>query len=162
MTEHRRDILALSCAISAGIHAGLTPDHVRENVAAGVGFAASAVALAVLAVVLSRNPSRFSIDATIAVLGGLIVAYVLAVTTGIPVLVPEPEPVDALALLTKAVEIIGLGVAVSIRGAFLPRFRPIPVALVALVVAFSAVAAVAVSRGHHGHAHDPAHHHSEG
>lgn len=154
--ELRRDILALSCAVSAGIHVGLVHDHLREQFAAGAGFAVSALALAVLAVAVARRPDEILVDAAAVLLAGLIAAWVLAVTTGIPGLVPEPEAVDALALVTKAVEVVGLAVALSLRGTLVTRLRTIPVALVALVIALSAVAAVATSRGHGhgGHAHD--------
>jgi hypothetical protein len=33
---------------------------------------------------------------------------VLAITTGLPLLHPDPEPVDGLALATKAIEAVGL------------------------------------------------------
>ncbi|HEY7708004.1 MAG TPA: hypothetical protein VH968_12630 [Gaiellaceae bacterium] len=159
MTDLRRDVVALTCAVSAGIHAGLTPEHFEERLAAGAGFAVSAVLLAGIAVGLARRPRWWQVDAAIAVLGGLLVGYALAITTGVPGLVPEPEPVDALALVTKAIEGVGLVVALSLKGHLIPRFRPLPVGLVALVVAFSALAAVAVSDGH---AHDARHHHSHG
>jgi hypothetical protein len=162
VSDVRRDLLALSCAVSAGIHAGLVPGHFDESVAAGIGFAASAVALAGVAIALARGPGAIHVDAAIVLLAGLIAAYALAVTTGIPGLVPEPEPVDALALVTKAIEGIGLVLALSLKGTRYPRFRPIPVTLVALVVAFSALVAVAVSRGHGEHVHHAHHHHSEG
>jgi drug/metabolite transporter (DMT)-like permease len=162
MTDVRRDILAVTCAISAGIHAGLVPDHLEENIAAGVGFAASAVVLAGLAVAVARQLRRVHVHIAVVVFTGLIVAYVLAVTTGVPGLVPEPEPVDGLAVATKLVEVIGLAVAISLEGSLLPRLRPIPVALVAVVVAFSAAAAVALSSGHGGHPHEPSHHHHPG
>jgi hypothetical protein len=42
------------------------------------------------------------------VFAGLLVSYALAVTTGLPVLHPEPEPVEGLALATKAIEAAGL------------------------------------------------------
>lgn len=159
--ELRRDILALSCAVSAGIHAGLSPDHFQERFAAGAGFAVSALALAVLAVAVARRPDGILVDAAAVLLAGLIAAWGLAVTTGIPGLVPEPEPVDALALVTKAVEVVGLAVALSLRGTLVTRLRTVPVALVGLVIAFSAVAAIASSRGHAhgGHAHDEHHQH---
>jgi uncharacterized membrane protein len=159
VTDLRRDVLALTCAISAGIHAGLTPEHFEERFAAGLGFAVSAVLLAGIAVGLARSPSWWLVDGAVAVLGGLLAAYAFAVTTGVPGLVPEAEPVDALALVTKAIEGIGLAVALSLKGHLIARFRPLPVGLVALVVAFSALAAVAVSDGH---AHDAPHHHSHG
>ena len=41
-------------------------------------------------------------------MAGLLVAYALAITSGVPVLHPDPEPVDRLALATKAVEVVGL------------------------------------------------------
>jgi hypothetical protein len=162
VTDLRRDVLALACAISAGIHAGLTPEHFEERFAAGLGFAVSAVLLAGIAVGLARSPRELHVDAAIVVLGGLLAAYALAITTGIPGLVPEPEAVDALALATKAIEGLGLVVALSLKGRLVPRFRPLPVGLVALVVAFSALAAVAVSHGHGGHAHNAHHHHDGG
>ena len=45
---------------------------------------------------------------------GLLASYVLAVTTGLPVFHPNPEPVDGLALATKAIEAVGLLAAWSL------------------------------------------------
>ena len=49
---------------------------------------------------------------------GLLAAYALATTTGVPALHPEVEPVEGLALVTKAVEGAGLLAAalVLLRG----------------------------------------------
>jgi len=44
----------------------------------------------------------------------LLVGYALAVTSGMPVLMPEPEPIDGLALATKAVELVGLLAALAL------------------------------------------------
>jgi len=52
--------------------------------------------------------------ATIAVFAGLIASYALVVATGMPVLHPEPEAVDGLALFTKGVEAIGLVLAATL------------------------------------------------
>ena len=41
-------------------------------------------------------------------------SYALAVTTGLPFLHPDPEPVDGLALATKAIETVGLLAATSL------------------------------------------------
>jgi hypothetical protein len=41
-------------------------------------------------------------------LADLLAVYALASTTGLPLLHPEPEPVDGLALVTKAIEAVGL------------------------------------------------------
>ena len=111
--ELRTDAVVLACAISAGIHAALAPEHFRETAAAGVGFAASAVLLVALAVVLTRRPSEAAFAATVLVFAGLIGSYVLAVTTGIPGVHPDVDPVEGLALATKAVEAAGLALAAS-------------------------------------------------
>ena len=88
--ELGRDVVILACAISAGIHGALAPAHFAESTAAGLGFAAATVLL------------------------GLIASYLLAATTGLPVLHPDPEPVDGLALATKAIEAAGLLAALEL------------------------------------------------
>jgi hypothetical protein len=116
MTGLRRDVVILACAVSAGIHAALVPDHFREGTGPGLGFVAAAVLPAVLAVVLTKSPSPPALLAAAAVLAGLIASYALAVTTGVPVLHPDVEPVDGLALFTKAVEAVGLVTAARLAG----------------------------------------------
>ncbi len=119
-----RDLVIVACAISAGIHAALAPEHFRESAAAGVGFLASAVILAAVAAALTRRPgSAFLLGAAAATFAGLLGSYALAVTTGLPLLHPEPEPVTGLALFTKGVEAGGLFAAVSSLTAFSP---PLP------------------------------------
>jgi hypothetical protein len=111
--ELRTDAVIIACAISAGVHAALAPDHFRETIAASAGFVVAAVVLGALAVVLTRRPTELAFAATAAVFAGLIVSYVLAVTTGIPVLHPDVDTVERLALATKAVEALGLALAAS-------------------------------------------------
>jgi hypothetical protein len=106
--ELRIDVVILTCAISAGIHGALAPDHFAEGAGAGAGFVVAAVLLAALAVGLTLWPGNAFALAAAAVFAGLLVSYVLAVTTGVPVLHPEKEAVDGLALFTKAIEIVGL------------------------------------------------------
>jgi hypothetical protein len=106
--ELERDLVIVVCAVSAGIHAALTPEHFGEGAGAGLGFLVSAVLLAGLVVALTRGAGLPAIVWTVLTLTGLIVAYVLAITSGVPVLHPEPEPVDGLALGTKAIEAVGL------------------------------------------------------
>jgi hypothetical protein len=112
----RRNAVVLTCAVSAGIHAALVPDHLEEGTGAAIGFAAAAVLLGALAVVLTRGPSRLALFATAAVLAGLIVSYLLVLTIGLPVLHPDVEPVDGLALVTKGVELLGLVAALALAG----------------------------------------------
>ena len=114
LAELRTDLLILTCAISAGIHGALVPDHFEEGTGAGLGFVVATVLLAVLAVALTRKPTQLALLATAAVFAGLIASYALAITTGLPVLHPEPEAVDGLALFTKAVEAIGVVLAASL------------------------------------------------
>jgi drug/metabolite transporter (DMT)-like permease len=109
--EARAAAVILACAISAGIHAALAPEHFEETVGAGAGFAVSAALLAVLAVVLTRRPAEPAFAAAALVFAGLIGSYLLAITTGVPLLHPEREPVEGLALFTKAIEAVGLVLA---------------------------------------------------
>ena len=126
--EH--EVLIASCAISAGIHAALAPEHFREEPGAGVGFLVSAVLLGVLCVVLVYRPaSRIAVGAAGATLAGLLVAYALVLAVGVPVLHPDPEPADGLALVTKAIELVGLVAALGLGapGLLAGRFtRPLP------------------------------------
>lgn len=110
-SQTRTDAVVLACAISAGIHAALAPEHFRETTGAGVGFVASAVLLAALAVVLTRRPTDAAFAAAAVVFAGVIGSYVLAVTTGIPVIHPDVDPLEGVALATKAVEAAGLVLA---------------------------------------------------
>jgi hypothetical protein len=111
----RRDVVILACAVSAGIHGALAPAHFAEGAASGVGFVSSAVVLAVLAVALTLRPAGTPPLAGAAiVLAGLLGSYALATTTGVPLLHPHREPVDGLAVATKAFEAAGLVAAVSL------------------------------------------------
>jgi hypothetical protein len=114
LAELRTDLVVFACAISAGIHGALAPDHFEEGTGAGVGFIVATVLLAVYAVVLTRKPTQVAFVATAAVFAGLIASYALVITTGLPVLHPEPEAADGLALVTKAIEAVGLVLAASI------------------------------------------------
>ena len=152
LAELRGDVVILACAVSAGIHAALVPEHLAEGTGAGIGFAVAAILLTALVVALTREPTnpRLLVGAAV-VFAGLLLSYVLAVTTGVPVLHPETEAVDRLALGTKAIELVGLLAAVSVL--LRPRLvgKPIPLLLTALVAVFSGLSAVAVSGGHHSH-----------
>jgi drug/metabolite transporter (DMT)-like permease len=124
VTAARRDLVVIACAVSAGIHAALVPEHLEHGAPAGLGFAVSAVLLAGIGAALARRPSSRLFDAAAVLLGGLIAAYALAATTAIPILHPHPEPVDGLGVATKAVEALGLLAALNLKGA-LSWTRPI-------------------------------------
>jgi hypothetical protein len=103
-----RDVVIVACAISAGIHVALTPDHFAEGAGAGLGFLGATVLLSLVVIALTRQPSAAALAATVAVLAALITSYVVAITSGLPLLHPEPEPVESLAVFTKAIEAVGL------------------------------------------------------
>ena len=107
--ELRRDLVVLVCAVSAGIHAALVPEHFAESLGAGIGFAAATAALAAVAVALTLRPaSGVALAGAATVLAGLLAAYGLAITSGVPLLHPEPEAIHGLAVTTKAIEAAGL------------------------------------------------------
>jgi hypothetical protein len=111
----RRDVVILACAVSAGIHGALAPAHFDEGAGAGLGFVASTVLLAALAVLLTARPaSSLPLAGAAIVFVGLLGSYALATTVGLPLLHPQPEPVDGLALATKAFEVVGLATAVNL------------------------------------------------
>ena len=76
-----RDVVITACAISAGIHAALTPDHLAEGAGAGAGFAIATVLLAAVAAELTRAVSTAALAGAAALFAGLLVSYGLAVTT---------------------------------------------------------------------------------
>ena len=115
MTGLRRDLVIITCATSAGIHGALAPAHFGEGTGGGTGFLASTVALAGLAVALTLWPaSPVPLAGAAITFVGLLAAYALAITTGVPVLHPDAEPVDGLGLATKAFEVVGLATALNL------------------------------------------------
>ena len=124
ITGVARDALVVACAVSAGIHGALTPEHLREEPTAGIGFLVSTVLLAVLGVALTLRPtSRTAVAAAGALLAALLVAYAFAVTRGVPMLHPDVEPADGLGLVTKAVELVGLAAALHLTAPGRPAGR---------------------------------------
>jgi len=112
--ELRTDVVILTCAISAGIHGALVREHFDEGAGPGVGFVVATVLLAALAVALTRRPTQLVLASAALVFAGLLASYALAVTTGLPVLHPEREATDGLALFTKAIEATGLVAVASL------------------------------------------------
>jgi hypothetical protein len=121
LAELRGDVVILACAVSAGIHGALAVGHLEEGTGSGLGFVAATVVLVGLVVWLTRRPASAGAFTVAAIaLAGLLASYVLATTTGLPVLHPDPEPVDGLALATKAIEAVGL---LAVTSLLLPRPR---------------------------------------
>ena len=115
LADLRSNLVVLACAISAGIHAALVPSHFGEGTPPGLGFAAATVALTGTVLWLTWRPSStLALAAAAATLSGLLASYALAITTGVPLLHPHAEPVEGLALATKAIEAVGLLAATSL------------------------------------------------
>ena len=115
LAELRGDVVILVCAVSAGIHGALVPEHFNEGTGAGVGFVLAAVLLLALVIGLTRHAeSEWLVACAMVTLLGLLASYLLAVTTGLPVFHPNPEPVEGLALATKAIEALGVLAAWSL------------------------------------------------
>src|SRR5436309_11698471 len=86
------DVVLFMCAASAGIHAGIVPEHLREEPPLGVAFVITvALMLGLGAAIAFRPLSRRLASVASLVFGGLIAAYVVSRTTGIPFLSPDRE-----------------------------------------------------------------------
>jgi len=102
-------LVEAACAVSAGAHAGLVPEHLREAPQVGVAFVVAAGLLLATSTALAIRPSsRWAARGAALLLAGLIASYAASRTTGIPVLEPHAEPLDAVGATTKVVEALGL------------------------------------------------------
>jgi hypothetical protein len=111
-----RTVLLLAGAVSAGVHAGLAPEHLHEWPPLGAAFiaAAAAAALSVAALVL-RPASPWPPRVLATLLGGMVVAYALTRLAALPPLDPDREALDLLGVCTCAVEAAGVVAAVRPR-----------------------------------------------
>lgn len=104
-----RYVLTVVCAASAGIHAGIVPEHLTEaGPLLATTFAATAVLLLLFAGLTSRPRHDAWAPASAAALLTLIaLTYLLSRTTGLPGLITDPEAVDPIGLITSAGELLG-------------------------------------------------------
>lgn len=104
-----RYCLTAVCAGSAGVHAALIQPHFLESGLLGSAFTAATVVLALAALVVrqSRHDS-WAIAAASVTLCVMVISYALSRSTGIPVLIGQPEHVDPLGTVTTAAEIAGV------------------------------------------------------
>lgn len=103
-----RYCLTAVCAGSAGVHAALIQPHFLESGLLGSAFAAAAIALALAALVV-RQPRHgsWAIVAATATLCVIAASYLLSRSTGVPLLIVQPEHVDRLGTVTTAAELVG-------------------------------------------------------
>ena len=114
-----RDAVAVVCAASAGVHAALVPEHLRDGTLIGAAFALSALLLAAAALRVRTCPTTASwVAVVLLAVGG---SYLFSRTSGIPLLIPDPEPVDPVGTLTSLAEVAA---AVAVLG--LTRIRKEP------------------------------------
>ena len=133
-----RLLVIAACGASAGVHAGLVPDHWRDSRALGVLFGLAGLGLAAVAAALALWPEAlFPLFAAAGLFASLIAAYIAA-----------GEPVDALGVVTKAIEASGLLLAVLL----LRRrpTRPGDLALAYFGLTFVLAFTVASATGHGG------------
>ncbi len=111
----RAGLLALAVTFSAGMHAALVPEHLKEMPPLGWSFIGAAVIGAVLAYALVCSPEgRLPARLAALFLAAEIVAWVVFVTVSVPGFMGTPEAVETIALVCKAVELFGLALAVWI------------------------------------------------
>ncbi len=139
----KRYLLLAALAFSAAVHAFLAPEHLREEPLLGALFVAGAIVEFALVVLLALRPSRAAVAAATVALGGMLVGYLPFVLFRLPGFAMTPEPLERVALLTKAVELAGLTVGISLlaRPAPLGRRRLAPAALTVLAACVAAAVA---------------------
>jgi hypothetical protein len=102
-------VLVFTCAASAGAHAGLVPAHLNGEPRLGAALLIAVVLLLAAATSVAARPgNRRTTSAAGLLLAGLMLAFLASRTTGIPVLDPEPEALDAVGIATNAVEALGV------------------------------------------------------
>jgi hypothetical protein len=115
----------LALAGSAGVHAALTPSHTADASLVALLFAASALALTALAVLVDRSERPAVILASALLLGVLLALYV---ASRLVVVWPleHAEPVDAIGVITKLLETAGLVFALGLLQAARGSERTLP------------------------------------
>lgn len=102
-------VVVFACAASAGIHAGIVPEHLREEPRLGIAFSVAVLALIATGSAVTVRPSAAPVAWTAAfVLGGLILGYIASRTTGVPALAPDRESIDGVGVAAVGIELLGL------------------------------------------------------
>jgi hypothetical protein len=114
-TDSAATTLVVAGAVSAGVHAGLAPEHLHEWLPLGVSFVAATAAAALgVAWLVLRPASPWPARLLGALLGGLVVAYTSTRLAALPPLDPEREPLDLLGVCTSGIEAVGVAAAVRL------------------------------------------------
>ena len=111
----RAGLLALAGMFSAGIHAALVPEHLQEMPPLGWSFiAAAALGVALACALVANSENQLFARLAAVFLADEVLAWVLFVSVAVPGFSGTPEPVETIALVCKAAELIGLWLAVAI------------------------------------------------
>jgi drug/metabolite transporter (DMT)-like permease len=111
----RAGLLALAVTFSAGMHAALVPEHLKEMPPLGWSFIGAAIIGAGLAYLLICRPEdRLPARLAALFLAAEIVAWAVFVTVRVPGFMGTPEAIETIALVCKAVELFGLALAIWI------------------------------------------------
>lgn len=117
--------MALALTFSAGMHAALVPEHLREMPPLGWSFIAAAVIGAGIAsVIVSRPEDRRWARIAAVFLAGEVVAWVVFVSIRVPGFMGTPEPIETIALVCKAVELAGLALVIPLGWGAAAPARP--------------------------------------
>jgi hypothetical protein len=118
------NIVVFACAGSAGVHAGLVPEHLRTEPRLGIAFIVTVLLLLAVGYAAAiRSSDRRIVTAAALLLAGLIAAYWASRSTGIPLLAPDAEAVDVIGVITIVVEALGLMSAVAVAQSLSRRRR---------------------------------------
>jgi hypothetical protein len=124
-SQPRGALLALTVAFSAGIHAALVPEHLREMPPLGYLFILAAAVGAAIALALVARPNDVRIPRLAVVfLSSQIAAWAMFTVLHVPGFAGTPEPVEPIALVCKAAELLGITLAVPIAAGAAPLRHP--------------------------------------
>src|SRR5262249_10453667 len=105
-------LLALFVTFSAGIHAALAPEHLKEMPPLGYAFiAAAAIGCALACALISRPDDRRIVLLAGVFCLGQIAAWALFVTVHVPGFTGTPEGIETIALVSKAAELVAVALA---------------------------------------------------
>ena len=104
-----RYVLTAVCAASAGVHAGIVPEHFTEAGPRLATVFAGTAALLLLAAACTSRPryDAWAPAAAAVLLIAIAVAYLLSRTAGLPGLIGDAEAVDPIGLVTSVGELLG-------------------------------------------------------
>jgi plastocyanin len=139
----KRYVLLAALAFSGAVHAFLVPEHLREEPLLGALFAVGAIVELALAVLLVARPSRAAVAAATVSLAGMLAAYLPFVLFRLPGFPMTPEPLERVALITKAIELVGLAAGLMLWARPVPLSRKLVPAAATILVACVAAAAAA-------------------